>query len=99
MADDSGITITIEGEQHKLDDFELGELEWLEEYTGAMLDDADALRSIKTAVGFVYLIKRRTDPNFTIEQARKIKMSVFDEPDAPEKNGKAKPKRRPTGAG
>ena len=62
MAQDSGITITLEGKEYKLDDFELGDLEWLEEYLGATLDDAKALTSIKAAVAFVFLVKRRDEP-------------------------------------
>jgi hypothetical protein len=94
MAD--GVKVHIDGKAYDLEDFELGELEWLEEYIGASLNDDDALRSMKTAVAFVYLLKKRDDPEFTIEQARKIKLSVFDEA---ETNGNGKPaKRRPTKA-
>ena len=93
---DSGITVTLEGKQYALDNFSLGDLEWLEEYLGTTLDDEDAMKSMKAAVGFVFIIKRQEDPGFTIEQARNAKLSVFDEP-AP--NGhKPKAKRRPTKA-
>lgn len=95
MAQDTGITVTLEGEQHRLEDFELGELEWLEDHIGTNLDDEAAMRSMKAAVGLVYLIKHREDPEFTLEDARKIRLSVFDEPQAENGNGKAK---RPTRA-
>lgn len=91
MAD--GVKVHIEGTAYDLEDFELGDLEWLEEYLGANLSDADALNSIKAAVGFVYIVKRRDDPAFTIEQARKVKLAAIDAPDEkPEK-----PAARPTG--
>jgi hypothetical protein len=95
MAEDSGITITIEGESHKLDDFSLGDLEWLEEYLGTTLDDNQAMNSMKAAVGLVYLIKRESNPEFTLEDARKMKLNVFDQP---AENGNGKAKRRPTKA-
>lgn len=102
MAQESGITVTIDGTQHKLDDFELGDLEWLEEYMDTTLDDAKALSSMKAAVGFVFLIKRRENPDFTIEDARKTKLSVFSEIDEPTANGNGAKtparKRRPTTA-
>jgi hypothetical protein len=92
LAQDSGITIHIEGAEHRLDDFELGDLEWLEEYLGTTLDDNAAMNSMKAAVGLVYLIKRKDDPSFTLDQARKVRLSVFD---APEETGNGKAKRRP----
>jgi hypothetical protein len=75
LADDT-VSITLDGKSYSLDDFELGDLEWLEEYTGSALTDK-TLASMKAAVGFVYLIKRRDDPGFTIEQARKLKLNIF----------------------
>lgn len=95
MAEEAdALTITIEGKDHRLDDFELGDLEWLEEYLGTTLDDGKALASMKAAVGFVYLVKHKENPDFTIEDARRIKLSVFDAPDEPVE----KPKR-PTKGG
>lgn len=87
----SDITIHIDGDKFELDDFELGELEWLEDYLGKSLNEAGALSSMKTAVGFVYLVKKRSDPEFTVEQARKVKLAAIDggEPE-PE------PAKRPT---
>jgi hypothetical protein len=90
MAD--GVKIHIEGTAYDLEDFELGDLEWLEEYLGASLSDPQALNSMKAAVGFVYMVKRRDDPNYSLEQARKVKLAAIDapedEPEAP---------KRPTG--
>jgi hypothetical protein len=50
---------------------------------------------MRAAVGFVYLIKRRDDPSFTIEQARKLKLNVFEADDADAEPAK---KPRPTKA-
>lgn len=90
----SDITINIEGQKFDLDDFELGELEWLEEYLDAPLSDDGVLNRMKTAVGFVYLVKKRDDPTYTIEKARKIKLSAIDAgDDEPEPAAKRPPKR------
>jgi hypothetical protein len=91
MAD--GVKVHIDGKAYDLEDFELGDLEWLEEYLGASLSDNQALNSMKAAVGFVFIVKRRDDPGFTIEQARKVKLAAID---APEDEPGA-PKGRPTG--
>jgi hypothetical protein len=91
MAD---ITITIEGQDYDLDDFDLGDLEWLEDYTGKSLTEPGALESMKTIVGFVYLIKRRDNPMFTVEEARKIKLGQVGPGDEkPEAEGPKRPTR------
>ena len=91
MADDA-LKVTIDGKEYAFDDFELGDLEWLEEYLGKPLTDVSTLNSVKAAVGFVYLVKRRDDPDFTIEQARKVKMGALAESEP------AAVKRPPKGA-
>lgn len=87
------VKIHIEGTAYDLEDFELGELEWLEEYIDAPLTDSAALNRMKTAVAFVYLIKKREDPSYTLEQARKIKLAAID---APDEEPEEQPARRPT---
>jgi hypothetical protein len=86
----SGLQFTMDGKSYDIDDFELGDLEWLEDHIGMPLTADGALNSMKTMVGFVYLIKRRDDPNFTVEDARKIKLSVLDADDEPDEG------KRPT---
>lgn len=71
MAND-GMTIELEGQSYELDDFELGELEWLEDELGGLSEDK--LTSMKATVRFVYLIKHRDNPEFTLDDARKIKV-------------------------
>lgn len=79
MADDA-MTIHLEGKSYAIDDFELGELEWLEDELGCDLDEMNP-NSMKAIVRFVYLIKRRENPDFTMDEARKLKLQVFNEPE------------------
>jgi hypothetical protein len=88
----AGISISIEGKAYDLDDFELGELEWIEDHIGAPLSDEQVLTSMKALVAFVYIIKHREDETFTIEQARKIKLSTLED------RSDGAPKKRPTKA-
>ena len=92
MADD--VKVHIDGKAYDLEDFELGDLEWLEDFLGAPLNDGNALNSMKAAVGFVYIVKRRDNPDFTIDDARKVKLASIDAPAEP-----APAKPRPTRAG
>lgn len=90
------ITISFDGQSFELGDFELGDLEWLEDFIGAPLSEEGAMNRMKTAVGFVYLIKRRDDPTFTVDKARLTKLSVFVEPDeTDEPEGKPAATKRP----
>lgn len=86
------MTIQLEGKSYAIEDFELGELEWLEDELGAPLDQINAT-SMKVAVRFVYLIKKRDNPDFTLDDARKLNLRVFDEPEA-EAPAKGRPTRR-----
>ena len=87
--------IQLEGKSYSLDEFELGEMEWLYDELGSTLEEINP-NSMKAAVRFVYLIKHREDPDFTMDDARKLKLAVFTEPE-PEPEKKA-PARRPTRA-
>lgn len=78
-----GMKIHVEGKVYDMDDFELGELEWLEDEVGSLADEN--LRTMKAAVRFVTIIKRRDNPEFSIDEARKLKLTVFDEPETEEK--------------
>jgi hypothetical protein len=89
---DDGLKVTLDGKEYALDDFELGELEWLEEELGD-LDDMANMASMKAAVRFVYVIKRRDNPGFTLDDARKLKLSVFDEPQTNGNGAKKRPTR------
>jgi len=91
MADET--TIILEGKAYKLDDFELGELEWLEDELGGSLNDREVLGSMKAAVRLAYVIKRRDNPEFTLEDARKLKLSVFNDADEEAEPAAGKGKR------
>ncbi len=89
--------IQIEGKSYAIDDFELGELEWIEDELGCTLDEVDP-HSMKAAVRFVYLIKRRDDPDFTLDDARKLKVSVFADPEDARADETPAARKRPTRA-
>ena len=100
MSDDT-MSIQLDGKSYSIDDFELGELEWLEDELGSTLDEINP-SSMKAAVRFVYLIKKREDPEFTLDDARKLPLNVFSEPvpvPAVKKAGPTKPSGRSTRAG
>lgn len=65
-------TISVNGKAYDLDDLELGELESLEDFMGAPIGEL-SLGSIKATLFLVYLIKRRDDDKYTIDDARKEK--------------------------
>lgn len=80
MSDESGLAFQIEGRTYLLDDFELGELEWLEEqFDGMAIEEAVKARPMKAAVCVVYIVRHREDESFTLEDARKLKLTVFDD--------------------
>lgn len=90
MANDDTLTFAFDGHEYKIDDFTLGECEWLEEEMGCPLDQI-SWTSMKAAVRIVCLVKRREDPNYTLEQARELKISVFDDVEASNGNGSGRP--------
>lgn len=75
--------VTVGGDTFSIDDFELGELEWAEDQIGMDIDEAT---SMKQALCFVAIVKRRHNPGYTIDDARKEKLTVFDAPPQ-QKNG------------
>jgi hypothetical protein len=89
-------SVFIDGKEHNVADFPLGDLEWLEEYLGFDLDDERALKSMKAAVAFVYLVKKQDDPEYTLDMARAEKVSVLNGPD--EDPADTQVKRPPTRA-
>jgi hypothetical protein len=103
MANDSELKIQLDGKTYAIEDFELGELEWLEDELGGPLDEV-SLSSMKAAVRFVTVIKRRDNPDFTVEDARKLTLRAFEADDDPPANGNGAPKRptrraKPKGSG
>jgi hypothetical protein len=90
------MTIQLEGKSYAIDDFELGELEWLEDELGKTLDEVN-WSSMKAAVRVVYLIKRRDNPEFSMEDARKTSLRILtDEPEAKPAGAKRPTKAKAT---
>lgn len=79
----------MEGVGYEIDpsDLEWGEVEDLELYFECSAEDVD-YDSMRAVMYLAYLARRRKDPEFTIEQMRKLKVSDLGEDDGP----------RPTGA-
>jgi hypothetical protein len=80
MADDETIVLNI-------DDMDLGELDDIEEIAGP---EASALMmsgrmTAKALIAVAYVVKRRDNPSFTIEDARKIKVTALKQPESPGK--------------
>lgn len=62
-----------------IDDFEIGEIEDFEALSGVSFDEVLAGKKSTQMLKFlVWIVKRRTNPNFTLEDARKIKMGEFN---------------------
>ena len=65
-----------------LDDLDLGETADLAEALGLNLDELDRLSTPTPRMlpALVWIVKRRTDPAFTYEDARKIKLRQLSSP-------------------
>lgn len=61
-----------------LDDLELGEIEEFEELSGVSIAQVQSGLPAKAVTALVWIVKRKTDPNFTLEMARKVKLSDVD---------------------
>lgn len=95
MADpaaEDAIAFTISGKRHAIDpeDLELGEVEILEELCDAPLEEID-FRRASAIKGLVYIVMRRNDQNFTIEDAAHIKLSALNQDEVANGNGKPGP--------
>lgn len=91
-------SFTLDGEQYELDDFDLGELEWLEEYVQRPLTSIENFLSLKAASGLLYLVRKRKNPDLTIEEHRKLKATAIfgePEPDEPSEDKKSPAAKRP----
>lgn len=62
------------------DDITLGEIEEIESYANASIAElGDSTQTgTKLKIGLAWIIKRRKDPAFTIEDARKMKASELN---------------------
>jgi hypothetical protein len=96
MPDETNEVVAID-----LDDLELGEVEELEESLGQSLSEID-VSSARVIVRLIWITKKRNDPKYTLDKARKIKLRHLpqdqngDEP-APPTPAKGTSKRAGTG--
>lgn len=77
-----------------IDSMTLGEMEIVEEMTGLGLDEIGAAMTrpgpkVKLLVALAYVVKRRTDPDITLDQvkAMQIKLAVDNPKGEPASNG------------
>ena len=62
-----------------VNDLTLGEVEFFEQESGLSLGDLQEGRmTAKAVTALVCLVKRRDEPDFTMDDARKVKLSEFD---------------------
>jgi hypothetical protein len=88
---DEMLTLKIDGKSYRLDDFTLGELEWLEDELSLSFGDLDSpspvvrveaestISSMKAIVRFVYLVRKRDEPTLTLDDVRSLPMKTFNE--------------------
>lgn len=76
-------TLLDEIEQFDVNDLELGEAAELEEEFGCDLGDIDWTKA-KAMAWFLYLMRRRENPEYTLEDALRVKLVAFL---PPEENG------------
>lgn len=105
MADatpDDQIELYIDGKTYTIEpnDMELWEIELLEDVCDSPIELIDFNR-VKAMRVLVYLLRRREDPEFTMDDARHVKLGTLEPPEeTPEPAAAKKPaaKRRPTRA-
>lgn len=61
-----------------LDDLELGEIEEFEELSGVSIAQVQSGLPAKAVTVLVWITQRKLDPNYTLEMARKVKLSSVD---------------------
>lgn len=71
-----------------LDSMTLGELEAIEDVAGA--EAAKGMMAgqmtAKALIAVAYVVRRRDDPEFTLDQARALRVLALKQPDAPGKD-------------
>jgi glucose-6-phosphate 1-dehydrogenase len=101
--DDDIFAIQVEGKNYSIDmnELEVGEIEIIENAVDKPMEEIDFRRA--TALrALLYVVIRRNDPNFTMDDAQSLKWRTIEDPpeEQPEAkaNGKPKSKSRPTAA-
>jgi hypothetical protein len=70
-------TLAIDGAEFDIGDLDLDDIEFIEDYTGSSFGDLDWTRA-KTLKAVAFVVLRRQRPEFTIEDAGKIKLVSFE---------------------
>ena len=74
-------TLWIGDRDYTLDDLELGEVEEFENaMDGKTMAEVD-LTSARAIIWLVYIVKRREDPSFTLDDARSVKLTDIIRPE------------------
>jgi hypothetical protein len=76
-------TLWIGDRDYTLDDLSLGEIEEFETALGTTMADVD-LSSAKAIIWLVYLVRRRENPEYTLEDARAVKLTDIIRPEEEE---------------
>lgn len=66
--------LVVDGESYRLGDLELGELGELEEHVGLPMDSI-SYGSARVVAFVIYLVRRRANPEYSLDDAKRIKIS------------------------
>lgn len=62
-----------------VDEMTLGELEELEALAGCTIEDImQGERSVRSMIAIIFILRRRDNPAFTLEDAKRVKMSELE---------------------
>ena len=76
-------TLWIGDRDYTLDDLSLGEIEEFETALGSTMTEVD-LSSAKAIIWLVYLVRRREHPEYTLDDARSVKLTDIIRPEEEE---------------
>lgn len=78
----TAVKVKIDGKVYEIDpeNLEWGEVEQVEIYFGAAYDDIN-FTSMRGIMFLAYLARRRTDPSFTLDDMRRLKLSDVQDVD------------------
>lgn len=82
--EDTIVRFTLEGKTYEIDpvNLEWGEVEEMELYFDCPVGDID-FDTMRATMFLAYLARKRSEPAFTIEEMRRLKVSDLGEDDAP----------------
>ena len=88
------IRLSIDGQTYSIDpdDLELGEIEIIEDEMDCAIDSVDFGRA-KAMRLLAYTVIHRENKNFSMDDAKRLKIGAFSDPDAESENGTGAAKR------